>query len=400
MGQPVPDDDLPGPQVVPDADLPSAGATTSPSLKTWTGAPEPGLESTTPVGYGLGLANGWLGGELQKGAKWLGVSDPNSLRDIGNIPQAAEAVFGGRVGKLTGEPAISEAVPHPLDAASTAEQARLSSLRQAGTDAGLDLPDKSPAEPQLVANDLARRDLDLPAGAPLTPQMLTAARRQFASPAYQAVEKYPEPIPLSDATRATIDDVKPLLPAKLADTLPSSDTITGQQAVNFSQVLRNRANQLDKVPGANASGQLWSEVADAHRDAAVAIENDVRSKLTDDGNEQMADDWNNARIYTAKTYTYQHALDGAGNVRVPDLKRQMLNGKPLSDQSELLAHMGAQYPEMFRPNPAVPQPSMLRRAGARVLPAALGAAGSHLGPFGAALGVEAGENLGKRLLGQ
>lgn len=61
----------------------------------------------TPVGMLVGKANEWLRGELTKGARALGVTDPNSLRDIGNLPVAVETVLGGRLSR--GKPTVTEA---------------------------------------------------------------------------------------------------------------------------------------------------------------------------------------------------------------------------------------------------------------------------------------------------
>lgn len=407
MGQPVPDDDLPG-GPVPDNDLPNTSATQSPQLKTWTGSPQEmqGLQNTTPFGYALGSANVWLGGEMARGAQWLGVKDPASIRDIENIPQAVETFLGLRGGLRESYPEVPEAEPHPLSEAATAESSRLEDMRSQAQAAGLNLPDKEVSRPQQVANNLARQDLQLPVAdkngldAPLTPEMLRAANKQYVSPAYEAIQQYPTSITLSDATKATLDDVRPLMPSREAATLPTGDAITGQQAVDLSKALRAKANQFPDF-GVNADNLAYSKISQAHVDAARAIENDVRSQLTADGNAKLADDWDAARVYRAKSGAYEEALDGAGNVRVPELKKQLFKaGVPLSGNAEMLANVGAQYPELFRATPAAPQPSILRKAAARSLPAIGGAVGAHFGPFGAALGVEGGENLGRRLLGQ
>src|SRR6185437_6780554 len=320
------------------------------------------VQSDKPLqGAGSGLAQ-VAGHVLNAPGKWLttqavkhGVTNPYAAAAIGVLPDLAEDyALGGRQGVnnvrnvLSGRGLPGASVPeqHPLEGAAQEERARIYGIQKKAEAAGLDLPDASISKPQKVANDLATQDLKLPDGAPLTPKMLAAGRHEYASPGYEGVKALPDAIPLSDSTQATIEDVRGLLPPKVAATLPTTDSITGQQAVNLSKSLRSRANQLDGMQGANANNQLWSEVADAHRDAALAIENDVKSHLAGTGRSQLADAWDAGRVYTAKSYAYEHALDGAGNVRVMDMKRQLLNGEPLSDNAELLATIGAQHPKL------------------------------------------------------
>src|SRR6202020_2710 len=102
----------------------------------------------------------------------------------------------------------------------------------------------------------------------------------------------------------------------------------------LSKTLRARAAQLDKAQGITASGDIPSDLADAHRDAAEAIENATKSHLENTDRGDLAQDWDDARVYTAKTYSAQDALDGAGNVNVSKLKQQILKGKPLSGNLE------------------------------------------------------------------
>lgn len=329
-----------------------------------------------------------------------GVTNPYAAAALGTIPDLAEdAIMGGpkaAAGRNVGKAATDWVGAHPLAGAANEEQTRLATIVSKANASGLDVSKSIVAPAQESANAMVRDDLKLPYGAPLTPKMFDAARKQYASPAYEAVRALPGKIPLSDATEATLQDVRPFAGTRID--LPEGSDITGQQAVDLTKKLRNRANQLDGIQGVNANGDLWSDVAKAHLDAANAIENDVKTHLESIGNGGLADDWHDARVYTAKSYAYQHALDGAGNVRVPDLKRQLLNGEPLSDNAEVLATVGAQNPELFRSTPAQSKPGIIRRAAARTVPVLGGIAGSHLGPFGTALGVEAGQGIADRLL--
>lgn len=375
------------------------------------------IEEGNPVTYGLGLANSWVGGELSKGARALGMTDPASLRDVSNIPAAAEAVLGARIGRIRGEaPGAPEVAPpsaeHPLAQAAAAEDQRLTQIKQAGQQAGLQLPEggtpaahaAAAATNQPISNAMTREEIGLPPGARITPPLLDKARATYGAPAYQAIQNYPEPIPLGEnyqqAIQAAHDDNMNAAPnARLP--LPQGDSITGAQAVDFSKKARFLANQLEK----DSSNPFASNDAQMYRDAASAVEDAVQSKVTADGNPQLAAAWDGARTYYAKTYSVQNALDGAGNVNVTALKRQLLKNKPLSGNLETLANLGAQYPQAFKLTPsATPQVGLMRRIAGRAAPGLGTAAGSLLGgsvgvpTLGAIAGNAVGENVAGRLL--
>lgn len=296
---------------------------------------------------------------------------------------------------------------HPLTGAAQAEESRLTALKQSAEESGYDLPEGGTAARHARAaqnntplvNADVRTDLNLPKNAPLTPNMLADARRVNASPAYQAVENLQEPIPLDQrALEAARTDN---LNATPSDRLPfpQGPTITGEDAVDFSKKARFLANQMEKNP----ANPFAAQDAQMYRDAAEAVEDSVRDHLAATGREQLADNWDAARVYTAKTYSVEHALDGAGNVRAADLKAQLFkNGKPLSGKLEQVATLAAQYPEAFRTTRVTaPQVSLLKRGAAAALPFAGAAAGGSLGGgMGAAAGEAAGAYAGNKLLGQ
>jgi hypothetical protein len=162
---------------------------------------------------------------------------------------------------------------------------------------------------------------------------------------------------------------------------------------------------LDKAQGITASGDLPSDLADAHRDAAEAIEDATQQHLAATGRGQLAQDWDDARVYTAKTYSAQGALDGAGNVNVSKLKQQILKGKPLSGNMETLANLGAQYPEAFRLTPpSAPAPGMIRRGAAALAPSAGALMGEALGSglglpgVGSVMGAAGGKVAAERIV--
>lgn len=311
------------------------------------------------------------------------------------------------------EPIYSLDEPHPLAEAAKQEGARLEGIKQRATAAGFDLPEggsgarhaKAAITNQPLANEAARQELMLPDDAPLTPQLLDKARSHYASPAYKAIEQQ-EAIPLGAAYKAEMESLGDI-PAEFSDKLKPPEIgamISGKEAVNLSRKFRYRANQYDKQAMLSGSPEA-SDLAELHRGAAEAIEEAVKQHLDSSGNGQLAQDWDNARVYVAKTYSVQNALDGAGNVKVTDLKRQLLKNKPLSGKLEMLANLGAQYPEAFRLTPASgPKPGLVRRATAAVIPHAATAAGAGLGSAigfpgaGAVAGRAVGESLSNRIV--
>lgn len=297
----------------------------------------------------------------------------------------------------------------PLSSAAEAESSRLAGLKANAEQNGFDLPEGGTAERHAAAaannqplvNAAVRDELDLPKNAPLTPQMLAKARATNASPAYQAISELPDKIPLSDEYEATVKDVGDLLPPRIRAKLPEGGEITGQQAVDLTKMLRNRAAQLDRSTGITAAGDIPSDLAAAHRDLAEGIEDSVRDHLETSGNEQLADNWNNARVYTAKSYSVENALDGAGNVKAADLKTQLFKkGTPLSGGLEDIANLAAQYPEAFKITRITqPQAGLVRRAVAGAFPYVGGAAGAAIGGTpGAGIGVGAGEYAKAKML--
>jgi len=175
--------------------------------------------------------------------------------------------------------------------------------------------------------------------------------------------------------------------------------MSGQQVVDLYKSLRGRADQYPDQ-GFDVSGRSNQSLAQAHKDLAASIKNDAASYLSSTGRGKLAQDWNDAIVYRAKSGAYEQALDGAGNVRVPELKRQLFKADvPLSDNAEMMAHIGASDPELFRGTPAAPRPGLMRRATAATLPAAGAAVGASLaGAPGAVAGEFLGKHFGDKLL--
>lgn len=309
------------------------------------------------IGSYLPKAGEYVGSNISEGEQKLGI--PSTIANM--TAGTANAVITGAPWLLGlrasgGAPEVTGAAsePHPLAAAAEAETARLGQIKAAGEKAGLDLPEggtparhaQAAGTNQPLANSMTRQELQLPPQAPLIPPMLDKARAAYASPAYEAIKA----VPRIDLDPAYHSQIEALDLDRIKDKYqpPTGDAMSGQQAVDLSKNLRFRANQYDRQASISGNPEA-SDLADTHRDAAQVIEDAVQRHLEKNGQGSLADDWDSARIYTAKTYSVQNALDGAGNVKVPALKQQLLKGRPLSGNLEVLGNLGAQYPKAFTP---------------------------------------------------
>jgi hypothetical protein len=334
---------------------------------------------------------------------------------VNAIPMVVPRGAPGAGARLDG-PTVDLGGPHPLAAAAKAETARLAQIKDTGAGAGLDLPEggtparhaQAATNNRPVVNAMARDELNLPPNAPLTPNLLNKARETYASPAYETIKAIPkiELGPDYHADIAGLDENPAEFSPKLKP--PEGDSMTGADAVDRSKKMRYRANQYDRQASISGSPEA-SDLADLHRTAAEAIEDAVRDHLNGVGQPELAQNWDDARTYTAKTYSVQNALDGAGNVKATALKQQLLKNRPLSGNLEVVANLAAQYPQAFKlTQEAAPQAGLVRRAAAAVAPglatAGGGAIGSIFGPGGAAAGAMGGrvvgENIANRIVPQ
>jgi hypothetical protein len=337
------------------------------------------------------------------GAIHQGISDIAGPRAADVAGDVATLLPGARGVSSLWKPSGAIEAGHPLTAAAEAENERLGSIQDRGEQLGLDLPEggtqarhaAAAATNQPIANAAIREELNLPENSPLSPQMLQAARDQYTGPAYQAVRDIPQ-IPLPKDYLGDIDNFDSINKKYRP---PVSGTISGEDAVDMSRYLRNKANKYFSAAKGNPD---YEDIGQAHWDAAQAVEDAVKTHLDTTEQGQLGQDWDNARVYAAKTYSVQSALDGAGNVKVPALKAQLMKGKPLSGDLETLANLGAQYPEAFTTTRITqPGPGLIRRGAAALAPVAGAGVGGWLGGgYGATGGALAGQKVGEKILGQ
>ena len=353
---------------------------------------------TAPIGAAAGAAHDYFARlTSQRTADVAGdvlALAPFAMRDFRDIRGMAKA----------GENTIEQG--HPLTDIAEGERARLGDIRARAESSGFDLPDGGTAERHATAatnnrplvNAAARDELGLPKNADLTPNLLDKVRTAKVTPAYNTIRKLPDEIPLNQDALAEARTANMNGTPNERLPFPQGEAITGQQAVDFSQKARYLANQLEK----NGQNPFARQDAQMYRDAAEAVEDSVRDHLSSTGRGKLATDWDNARVYAAKSHSVESALDGAGNVRATDLKTQLFKkGKPLSGSLEDIANLSAQYPEAFKISRVTqPSPGVVRKAVAGALPAVGAGVGGYLGGgVGGFAGERAGRAVGEKVLG-
>jgi hypothetical protein len=219
---------------------------------------------------------------------------------------------------------------------------------------------------QPITDGLARSALGLPPDAELTPETMDAVRapagqvyaqvagsgRISIDPQYQAdLSKITEASntikgDLPNYSSGAQDEIQNLVKS----IVPENGTMDATTAVALSKDLRKNANANYNM-AARTGDSTRTDIARAQQAAAGAVEDQVERHLTAQGQPDLATDWDNARTTIAKSYTVQNALDGAGHVDATKLGKQLLKGKPLSDELETAANFANAFPKAARVAP-------------------------------------------------
>jgi len=290
---------------------------------------------------------------------------------------------------------------HQLTSAAQSEIDQMQTHASTASAAGVDLPPREISPAQAYANNAARQDLNLPKNAPVTDGLIDAAQKQNVAPAYEAASNVPKfelgPGYQDAISKVKLDKIDPEWRP------PTNGTMTGQQAVDSSKQLRSIARGLyqdaDNYNLTSVQQNQARTAAQAHYQAAKAVEGGFREAVTADdaaktaagtpttAGADTADAWDQARVYNAKAETWRGALDGAGNVIAPKIKK-LLNDEPITGPMKDVASVAAQYPELFRGTRLqTPTEGLIKRGVRAVAPMAGAAAGAHIaGPLGSMAG--------------
>jgi len=204
-------------------------------------------------------------------------------------------------------------------------------------------------------NELGRKALGLPKGAPLEPKML-AGLRANAGQAYEAVassgpirtnnQYLNEVVDLTREADIIAKDFPELSVGahekigKLQAAL-LKDEFDARSAVELVKKLRADASSLYRSPAPDDNAMARSS-----QEAASIVEDMMIRSLRARGKGDLADSFEKARVLIAKTYAVEDALNlGTGNIVPARLRAQLRRGKPLSGELETIAKFSAAYPQ-------------------------------------------------------
>lgn len=353
----------------------------------------------------LGKAAGNIPGANTPLGQTLGEAIPEAATDIAGVLGIRGAIKGGGPEGVTAD--------HPLAAATQAQIQRLQGLRSRAQAVGLDLPESGSADRLRnassnntpVVRDVVRQEMQLHPDAPVERSAFEGkggAFDTYVKPAYDAVRNDPKPITLGpDYANSQVELLKGSR-AQFDPTLtpPAGGKISGADAVRYSQDARTEARALYKQADGPMGTTSMKAQADLYKQSAENLEDAVSRHYAANGQSDVGANWDAARTYAAKAHDYMDAMDGAGNVNLSVLAKKMnRQGKPLSGDQEMLADMGARYPEATKitretaPRP----PGLIRRIATRAGPIVGGAiGGAAAGGLGAAAGAGVGEYVSEK----
>lgn len=232
-----------------------------------------------------------------------------------------------------------------------------------------------------VTANLVRKELGLPAGAPITEESLAALRLQRAEP-YRQVAGL-EGLP---ATRTgTSYDTSGASSAVMSKT-----PLTPAEALKELNQARIDAKDYWKEYQRQGSVAARDKYATA-RDRATQLEGEIERTATLQGRPELAAELRGARTEIAKIHDVERAMNAErGEVSARDLAKAMDRGVPLTGGLETAGRMGSAFPKAVQAPEQIGSPAVnnlvagLSGAGGAGIGAALG--GGAGGMMGAAIG--------------
>jgi spore coat protein CotF len=214
---------------------------------------------------------------------------------------------------------------------------------------------------QQVTNRLANRTLGLPETREITRDTLEQVRDE-AGQVYEMVKSAGR-ISTDDDYKAGLQGIRASI-KKIREDFPKVNVAASKEIKDLADALD--VSEFDTNSGMELLKQLRNEAADnlasldeptkkalgrAQREAAETLEELIFRQLRNAGQDDLAQQFDNARRQIAKSYTVQAALDeGSGSVDAMKLAQILNKGKPLSPELELAARMGGSFPRaMIRP---------------------------------------------------
>ncbi len=212
---------------------------------------------------------------------------------------------------------------------------------------------------QPKANALAREDLGIPQGTPLTKPAYDNVKQGFVDvskevqdiPLFKTDEQYLNGLneksfvaSLPEEEQALLKNSKQVNALLEKAALPE---ITGTGAIAIMRELRAKSSKVLNNPTADPAA---TALANAQRNVAKQIEAMIERRLDGMGKTDLAQRFKDERTLYAKAKAYESVTTPNGNINVPKLP----SGKghtSYTDNLKDLTDMGAAFPEAFTPPP-------------------------------------------------
>lgn len=220
------------------------------------------------------------------------------------------------------------------------------------------------AKNQPVLNSMIRQEFGMPDDKPLTIGALDSVRSAAAAP-YRTLNNYGDLTAdkqyldglnniKNEAMSSVFDSQKSKDIANLADdyakqTVPSKDAVKAIRQLRADSSLNIKSDDPETVK----TGRAQIEIANQMEDL-------IERNLQNNGNQDLLNQYRNARQTIAKTYSTQEALTQGGDIDAHNLADQLDKGAPLSGNLAKIAKFASIYPDAAKVNKVAPPPIGLR----------------------------------------
>ena len=205
------------------------------------------------------------------------------------------------------------------------------------------------ARNQEITNRLASKALGLPENTVITPQVLTDLRTT-AGNAYTNLGLSGQVIPDKSYLNALDDIAKPYVTAAqgFPDAPPSPvlNLVQSLKSPSFdASAAVEKVRQL-RTAATDAFNSGNSDVGNASKKAASAIEDALESHLSKTNQKDLLTKFRDARQIIAKTYSIEKAANTTtGTIDAKKLAAQLQRGKPLSGELKSIAQFSQAFPK-------------------------------------------------------
>lgn len=288
-----------------------------------------GAEMYSDVGQNVAVGTA-LGGVIPAGGQVA-----NMLRGKGPSPQMVQSIQQARDLGYVIPP--TQANPSMLNRIMEGVAGKISTAQNAS------------ARNQEITNKLAAKSLGLPEDTAITPQLL-ADLRTTAGNAYTNLGLAGQVVTDKSYINALDDIAKPfVVAAKGFPDAPPSPVLNLVQSLKSPSFDATAAIEKVKQLRTAADDAFRSgntDIGQASKKAAAAIENALENHLSKTGQTDLLDKFRDARQLIAKTYSVEKAANTTtGTIDAKKLAAQLQRGKPLSGELKSIAQFSQAFPK-------------------------------------------------------